>query len=283
MREDKDRSGKWLLERHGDSALRLAGVTGFRAWRAVAAELVLPKQTPDGLLEVTFPDRPEPYPFLIEIATFPERRAEEQALRNALALYLQRGTLPEVVTLVLHPKGNYRLTGRQDRASPQGLTQVTWTWRVVELWTVPAETLLAADDVGLVPWVPLTRFDGPPEPILRQCRERIDRAPQEERANLLVVAQVMTRLRYNDAGLIAIFGGRQVMIESPLIQELVEEAARNTAHKYILLNLEARFGPVPENLAAQVCTILDEQRLQDLQRLASLCPDLEAFRAALLT
>ena len=176
MREDKDRSGKWLLERHGASALRLAGVTGFRAWRAVSADVVLPKQTPDGLLEVTFPDRPEPYPFLIEIATYPERRAEEQALRDAQALYLHRGTLPEVVTLVLHPKGNYRLTGRQDRVSPQGLTRVAWTWRVVALWTAPAETLLAADDVGLVPWVPLRQLQtvscAPCPPQVGPCLDR---------------------------------------------------------------------------------------------------------------
>ena len=73
------------------------------------------------------------------------------------------------------------------------------------------------------------------------------------------------------------------MIESPLIQELLEEAARNTAHKYILLTLEARFGPVPEDLAAHLHTVLDAPRLSHLNRLAAPCPDPETFRAALLT
>ena len=30
MRQGKDRSGKWILGHHGDSILRLSGVTGFR-------------------------------------------------------------------------------------------------------------------------------------------------------------------------------------------------------------------------------------------------------------
>jgi len=67
----------------------------------------------------------------------------------------------------------------------------------------------------LTPWVPLTRFDGPPEPIFRECRARIDRdALPEERESLLVVTHFMAGLRYNDRRLFEILGGRQVMIES---------------------------------------------------------------------
>ena len=35
-------------------------------------------------------------------------------------------------------------------------------WKVAELWRLVAEELLAAGDVGLVPWVPLTHFQGAP-------------------------------------------------------------------------------------------------------------------------
>jgi hypothetical protein len=51
MREEKDRSAKWLLEHHGDSVLRLGGVRGFTAWRSVRPELTHPRQLPDGLTE----------------------------------------------------------------------------------------------------------------------------------------------------------------------------------------------------------------------------------------
>ncbi len=89
------------------------------------------------------------------------------------------------------------------------------------LWALAAEDLLAANDVGLIPWVTLTHFEGPPEQLLRTCRERIDRqAPPGERANLPAVTQVMTQLVHNNPGLLAILGGSQVMLDSPLIQEI---------------------------------------------------------------
>jgi hypothetical protein len=83
--------------------------------------------------------------------------------------------------------------------------------------------------------------------------------------------------------LTAIFGGRQVLIESPLIQEIVDEAKREQAHKDILQGLQERFGPVPEDLASHVRAIPDEQRLRLLLRHAWQCSDLGAFRAALPT
>jgi hypothetical protein len=43
-----DRSSKWLLEHHGDSLLRLGGLTGVTSCRAVQTEVVQPRQLPDG-------------------------------------------------------------------------------------------------------------------------------------------------------------------------------------------------------------------------------------------
>jgi hypothetical protein len=44
--------------------------------------------------------------------------------------------------------------------------------------------------------VPLAQFDGPPEPIMRECRERIDReAPANEHENMLAVTQLLAGLR----------------------------------------------------------------------------------------
>lgn len=107
MREDKDNSAKWLIEHHGDAILRLSGVSGFTSWRAAHTELAHPTQLPDGLLEVTFPDQAAPVLFIVEVATYPERRAEAQAARDATLVWLDRGVVPEVVTLVLHPKGRF--------------------------------------------------------------------------------------------------------------------------------------------------------------------------------
>lgn len=278
MRDDKDRSSKWMIEHHGDSILRLAGVSGFREWRSAQADLVQPRQLPDGLLEVLFPERDNPDPFLLEIATYPEQRVADQAMRDALVVLLARRVVPEVITLVLHPKGNLRITGSQQQTSPHGLTQVSISWRVVELWTLPAESLLAANDVGLIPWVPLAQTTAAPDVLIHQCRERIDQqAAPDERANLLAVTQVMARLRYNDLGLLKLLGGSEVMIESPLIVEMMAQ----NSHEIILNVLESRLGTVPPEISLTLRGVLDRSKLTELARHAGTCPDLAAFHARL--
>jgi hypothetical protein len=162
--------------------------------------------------------------YILEIATYPEARVAHQVLADTARVYLDRQVLPEVVVLFLHPKGNVAALDAMNLISPQGLTDLKLSWRIAKLWEVPAQELLAAGDIGLIPWVPLTKFTGPPEPIIRQCRTRIDQVTSpDEHANLLAVTQFLARLRYNDTRLFEILGGRKAMIESPLLQELKAE------------------------------------------------------------
>jgi hypothetical protein len=113
-----DKSSKWLIQHHGGSILRLAGVQNVAAWRPVQAEVVQPSQMPDGLLEVRLEGEAHDDLFLLEVATYPERRVEDQLTRDLMLVYLaglpgwstwlvylDRGELPEAVTLVLRPKG----------------------------------------------------------------------------------------------------------------------------------------------------------------------------------
>jgi hypothetical protein len=282
VREEKDRSAKWLLEHHGDAVLRLSGVRDFTSWRAVQPELVHPRQLPDGLLEVRFPGRPAPGLYVVEVATYPERRAEDEVARDAMLVFLDRGVVPEVITVVLAPRGNLRITGEWDKDSPEATTRLTCRSRVVELWMLSAEDLLAAGDVGLVPFVPLAHATEAPDVLLRRCREYIDReAPPAERPNLLAVAQVLARLRYNDPGLLGLLGGIQPMIESPAFDDLREYIRGEMCRKHILDNLSARFGTVPEDMASRVRAMQDNDRLEELHRFSAVCPDLEAFRARL--
>jgi hypothetical protein len=137
-----------------------------------------------------------------------------------------------------------------------------------------------------IPWVPLSRFDGPPEPIVRQCRVRIDQeAPPNEHENLLVVTQFLARLRYNDPTLFQILGGRKAMIESPLIDELkaewTREATRETLVKAMIDILAARFGPKAEALEDKLKGIEDQARLEELVRDAATCRTISSFRKRL--
>jgi hypothetical protein len=282
-----DRSSKWLIQHHGDSMLWLARVKNIRAWRPAQAELVQPRRLPDGLLEVRLGDESDEDLFLLEVTTYPERRVSQQMTDDLLLVYLDRGQLPEGVTLVLRPKGKYRVPRSRSLRSGYGFSSCRLKWHVVELWTIPAEELLRAGDVGLIPWVPLTDFTDPPETMLRRCRESIEEhAPAGEKANLLVVTQVFSFLRYNDLGLLTILGGKDVMLEIPFLDEIVmektRETARETAQQYVVTVLEARFGDVPGDVVERIESIDDQTQLRGLVRLAASCPDLVAFRDAVV-
>ena len=282
MRDDKDRGSKWMIDHHGDGILWLGRVLGFASWRPAKSEVTVPRRLPDGLLEVFFPGRKDPDPFVIEIATYPDTAVDEQLLRDVALVWLDRQVLPEVLVLVLHPKGDLRVTGSKQLTSRHGLTKFGGSWHAIELWTQRAADLLAANDVGLVPWVPLTQFEGPTEAMIQHCRDRIDQqARLEERDNLLAVTQIMTRLRYNDQNLMSLLGGSRMFLESPLVQELMAQKEQETLHKAVTKVLEGRFGAVPPELISALRTVRDEQRLQDHLLQAALCPDLVSFRARL--
>jgi hypothetical protein len=277
-RHEFDKGSKYLVQRQGRGVLWLGGARHVRRYRALQAELVQPRRLPDGLLEVFFQGRSKPDYVLVEVATYPERRALKQALEDLTLAHLHLRVVPEMLMLVLRPKGRFRVSGRHEVRSRLGWSQLGCGWKVVELWTLGAEELLAAGDVGLVPWVPLTRFDGPPEPLLERCRERIEQqAHPNDRENLLAVAQVMTRLRFPQPELVNLLGGTKVMIESPLIKELLAEDRQQA----IMEVLTTRFGAVPQKVRKPLRSVVDLKRLTGLIRFAVECPDLEAFRQRL--
>jgi predicted transposase YdaD len=279
-RHEFDKSSKWLLQRHGRGILFLGGARGVRSCRALQAEVVQPRRLPDGLLEVFFHGRKKPDYVLVEVATYPEKRVPGQVLDDLMLTYQQLRQLPELLTLVLHPRGQLRVSGKQELESRLQWSKLVYEWKVVELWTVPAEDLLTAGEVGLIPWVPLTRFQGPPEALLEQCRQRIEQqAPPQEQANLLAVAQVLARLRFKDPLLLALLGGKRVVIESPLIKEIVAESLQEA----ILELLQDRFGAVPREVATPLRAVLSKKKLLELNKLAARCPDLETFRTRLLS
>ena len=68
------------------------------------------------------------------------------------------------------------------------------------------------------------------------------------------------------------------MIESPLLQKMIAE----NLHEAIQEALKARFGTVPRDVTRLLRAILNERKLKRLNGVAAKCPDLEAFREALL-
>lgn len=282
MRQDKDRSGKWLIGHHAGAILKMAGVAGFTRWQVRQAEVVAPRRLPDGLIDVYFLNESKPAPFLIEIETYPDNTADDQVIEDILLVRLDRGVVPDVVSLILHSKGSLRVSGQVQQQSRTGRTRLVANWHVVELWQLNAADLFAMNDVGVVPWIPLTRFDNPPEVVLRQCRERIDQqADPREHDNLLVVTQILTALAFPNRGLLLIFGGEKVMIESPLLTEFEEKITRRTRQEDLINFLEGRFGGLSDDVVTAIRGIDDVKTLSVLNRAAGNCPDLGTFLAQL--
>jgi hypothetical protein len=196
--------------------------------------------------------------------------------------YLDRGIVPEVLALVLHPKGRFRAASDAEMTSRRGWTKWNVRWKVVELWTIPAADMLAANDVGLIPWVPLAQFEGPAERIFQECRVRIDRdSPPDEHENLLAATQILAGMRYNDPRLFHILGGREAMIESPVLQEFLAEQTREailrSKRQSILPVLGARFGIDALSVRNALDAVQDDGTLDELTKQSATCHDIAGF------
>ncbi len=198
MREQPyDKSSKWLIDNQARGILHLGGLSRVRNYRARPVQIVQPSKLPDGLLEVIVEDRSQPLPVLIEVAAYPEKRAEKQAIEDLTLAYHVLGKLPELLMLILRRKGRWRIRGKYRVHSELGWSALEGEWKPVELWTLSAEEHLAAGDVSVVPWVPLMQLDGPPEVLLERCRAKIEReALPQEQTSLKSVAQVLAQLKF---------------------------------------------------------------------------------------
>jgi hypothetical protein len=168
-----------------------------------------------------------------------------------------------------------------EERSALGWTASTLKWKVVELWTLSAEELLAAPNVGIVPWVPLARYEGPPEVLLQRCRERLEREGGAQRANLLAVTQVFARLHFDRPEWLDILGGKKAMIESPLIQEIVAESKLAGSVQAALHLLQTRFGPVGPGITAALDQVKEQEKVLRLVVQAARCASLEQFEERL--
>ncbi len=273
-RGEKDHGTNWLIQNQATALVRLLGLAP-RTCRTVHPRLTLPQAIPDGLLELTLPDFDRPVPLLLEIETYPSADTNEQMSRDLDLAALALGKLPDAAVIVLCRRGKDQVAQRTQQ-SLLGWSQRKHRWRVLELWNVPAEQLLAMNEVGLLPLIPLTDSRESPELLFRQCWERIDRqGRRDQREPLLAITSILASLRYTGAEeWLEAIGGKSMLAESPLYQKWMAEAKCEADHAAIVLILEERFGEVPEPVAVQVRSITDLVKLEQAMR----CNSIADFR-----
>lgn len=286
MRNEKDVGGKWIVQFLGHSLVKLAGHSGFTACRAAQTETVTSRRIPDGLLEVTFPGRPEAVPYVVEIETYPDSDNDRQILEAVMAVYLNRRVVPEVVSVILARKGNADVNDSQELRSRSGEVSLAGRWRTVRMWELDAEALFAMNDVGVIPWIPLTRTTAAPDELIRRCRAAIDAAaPPAHRESMLAVTHIMARLNYNDPNILNILGGGETVIESPAFDEIAEfmelRTTRRLIGRLIVKTLTLRFQECPPDIVSRLRDITEPAALEELQEKSVTAGSLDDFRAAL--
>jgi hypothetical protein len=282
VRFQYDKGGKWLIEHHADAILKLAGIGPVVSVKPLPGELVQSRQLPDGLVEARLTGRAEPVLCLIEINTYSYTATANELLDDVLLTYLNRRVVPEVIALTLHDRGHVRVAPDVRLSSTLGHARLEASWRVVNLWELNATDFLPLTDPGMAPWVALMKIDGSPEPVLQQCKDVIEaRTSGGELENLRVTMQLLGGLRFDKALLKRLFARSDEMIESPILQEWLQEQDVKTRQGIVLRKLERSFGPVPADVSAAVRVVTDLLRLEALLDAAYLSASLDDFRARL--
>jgi hypothetical protein len=165
-------------------------------------------------------------------------------------------------------------------------------FRVVRLWRHSAQAVVDRRLVGLYPLLPLMNW-GPtaPEAALRQCDQLIweQVEPGEAQVDAWIALRVFARTVFPAELVERVLPRRQQMIESPAFDDFFEEGRAEGEVRgelrgqrdAIIVALEARFGPVPAAVAAQVAQLADLPLLSAQLRRAVMVESLEVFAQGL--
>lgn len=194
-------------------------------------------------------------------------------------LLSERERLPTVsVVYILRPRG-YRPQGGQFRlGTDKGPTQQVW-FREVCLWQVEPQPWWE-NVPGLMALSPLCRQEQSPHHVVGSAAEAIAArtADTVQRADLLATLAVFSKLVYPGFDVVN-FIGRHQMKEPKVIAYFQEEARVEEARRFVLDDLEIKFGPAADKeFTFALNRITDRKQLGRLHRLALRCSSLEQFR-----
>ena len=189
------------------------------------------------------------------------------------------------------------------------LQVVRFRYQVIGLWDVSSAEVIGKGLVGLYPLLPLMRWEGKEDAEVLEESEQLvlERTGEgERRADAYVALRVLSGLRYPSELIDRILRRREIMRESPVYREILEEGkalglkegeARGLEkglelgrkeglelgeearlREDVLEVVEIRFGVVPSSLEDLVRKVRGKRALEGLLRRAILVEDVETFR-----
>jgi hypothetical protein len=172
--------------------------------------------------------------------------------------------------VLLRPEADSpQLTGFFERGFP-GEEPITFLrYRVVRVWHVPVESLLAGG-LGTLPLAPISDVHESRVPdVIRSMKERLSRERRRRRvADLWAATYVLLGLRYSDAFADMLFQEVLTMEESTTYQAIVRKSRLAEARKLVFLIGEDHLGPPSDAVTAAINGLQDLEQLEQLVKRA---------------
>lgn len=170
--------------------------------------------------------------------------------------------------------------------------EVSYRFRLLALYAMPAQDVLDRGSPCLLPFVPLMRGG---QDLAREAEERLTRSPLPpgDKGDILSSMALLSGLVSKKLATELIQRRRDLMIESPAyeifrkdgmeegLQQGLQQGKKQEAREAILDYLEERFGRIPPAMVQAVDAIDDLRHLKSLRRKTATVPSLDAFAALL--
>lgn len=181
-------------------------------------------------------------------------------LYNGVLDYRHDRLVLSVAVLLRREADSPRLTGFFERGFP-GQEPVTFLrYRVIRVWQLPVEELLAGG-LGTLPLAPISDVNKADVPdVIRRMKERLDRDRPQRASDLWSATYLLLGLRYSDAFADLLFQEVLGMEESSTYQAIMRKEAR----RLLLLLGEEKLGPPSEAAIAAVNAFEHVEQLEQV-------------------
>ncbi len=186
-------------------------------------------------------------------------------LYNSVFEYRHRRVVLSVPVLLAPQTDSPQWNGLLQRGLPNEAPFSTLCYKVIRVWQLPVEPLLAGG-AGTLALAPISAVsEGDVRRVIRRMKERLSgpKAPRRA-ADVLAAAYVLLGLRYTDEFADALFEEVLGMEESSTYRAIVRRGREEEGRHILLLQGEAKFGPPDATDRAALESITDVAQLEEL-------------------
>jgi predicted transposase YdaD len=185
-------------------------------------------------------------------------------LYNGVLDYRHDRLVLSVAVLLRREADSPQLTGVFERSFPGQEPVTLLRYRVIRVWQLPVEQLLAGG-LGTLPLAPISDVSEAQVPdVIRRMRARLGRQRRQRVADLWAVTYTLLGLRYSDAFANLLFQEVLGMEESTTYQAIIRKGRLAEARRLLFLIGEGLFGLPSEAAKAAINALEDVDRLEQL-------------------